>query len=208
MNKLNLSNEIITPRTVIRRAIQEDLPKIAAWPDYPWPHEVFNMTGPLARHVDQRYWWERLDQDDRYHYSIINSQTGEVIGVHALIGIDWKMQIVGNMGIRIRSDLCSMGLGTETLKPLLESTLMAGMKVVRLDVAGPNARAIRCYEKSGMRIVDEFWQEHNGETIDLLNPKWVFAKPHLQHKQGKWLVRLFWMECKRPPEAVLPAADT
>ncbi len=186
--------EIETPRTIIRGARREDLAEIAAWPPYPWPYDVFNMTGPQSRGADGRFWWEKIDDVGRAHYSVVSKDTGEVIGVYALVRVDWAGGVVSNMGIRIRADFCGRGYGRETFRALLDALFENGMKAVRLDVAAPNARAIKCYENCHLRITGEFWQEHTGEPIDLTDPKWSFALPHIKREGNQWFTRFYWME--------------
>ncbi|HUV39986.1 MAG TPA: GNAT family N-acetyltransferase [Planctomycetota bacterium] len=191
----DLPDEIRTARTVVRKAGDGDLPAIEAWPPYPgWQYACFDMTGPPARSRNGEYWWRKIDLPDRCHYSVVLPDTGAVIGVHAFVRIDWKTPAVDNMGIRIRSDLCGQGFGTETLAPLLHAVLEAGMKSVRLDVAAANGRAIACYRKCGMRVTEEFWREHRGEMPRLDDPRWTFAAPHLREEDGKWMTRFFFME--------------
>ena len=189
-----LPDEIVTERTIVRRAVQEDLPHLGAWPEYPWPHDWANMANNLARSEDGRYWWERIDALDRCQYSVVLPASGEIIGVHAFARIDWGQAVVGNMGIRIRPDMCGQGYGSETLKPLLKAVLNSGIRSVRLDVAAPNEPAIRCYDKCGMRIVDEFWREHKGGAIDPSDPKWAPLLKHLRPEGHKWMVRFYWRE--------------
>lgn len=193
-SKDRLPVEITTARTIVRRTTQADLAQIETWPAYPWPHEVFNMTNDLSRAADGTYWWKRIEQPDRCHYSVVNSETDEIIGVHAFVRIDWERRVVGTMGIRIRPDLCGQGYGTETLQPLLMAALSSGIASIRLDVAAPNKRAIECYERCGMQIVDEFWQEHTADPPDPSDPKWSFAMPDLRPEGEKWMVRFYWME--------------
>ena len=88
--KGRLPVEIATARAIVRRTTQADLAQIETWPAYPWPHEVFNMTNDLARSADGTYWWKRIEQPDRCHYSVVHSATDEIIGVHAFVRIDWE----------------------------------------------------------------------------------------------------------------------
>ena len=194
LGKNDLPEEIVTARTVVRRARADDLPQIAAWPDYAWPHDVLGMTHALARDAGGDYWWARIDEPDRCHYSVVLRDGGEVIGLHAFVRIDWAAGVVGNMGVRIRSDRCDDGYGTESLRPLLAGVLDAGIGSIRLDVAAPNPRAVRCYEKCGMRTTGELWQAHRGEPIDPADPKWSFVLPHARHEDGRWMIRFYWME--------------
>ena len=195
LTKDDMPERIVTPRTLVRRARVDDLPQIDAWPPYPeWQYSFFDMTGPPSRLPDGEYWWRKIDEPDCCHYSAVLPDTGEVIGVHAFVRIDWSTSVVGNMGVRIRADLCDRGFGTETLSALLRAVLDAGMKSIRLDVAAANERAIECYSKCGMRITEEFWREHRGETPQLDDPKWAFAVPHLREDDGKWMTRFYLMQ--------------
>ena len=196
ITKDDLPTELTTPRTVIRRTVPRDLPEITAWPPYPWPYNYFDMTDERARSPGGAYWWEQIDDPDRCHYSVVLPERDQIIGVHAFVSIDWFKATVGNMGIRIRTDLCNQGHATETLAPLLKAVLGSGIGSIRLDVAATNQRAIRCYEKCGLQIVDELWRKGTGPS-DLADPKWTPMIPHLRRDGGKWMVRFYWMEiCK------------
>jgi RimJ/RimL family protein N-acetyltransferase len=195
LDKTQLPQRVMTARTVVRKAVPEDLPRLAAWPRYPFPHEALSVAGPFDRRSpDGKYWWQQIEQPDRCHYSVILRGSGDVIGVHALVQIDWAETVVHNMGVRLHPDLCSQGYGTETLRPLLEAVLAAGIQCIRLDVLVPNQRAVRCYERSGMRIVGEFWQKYHGPAVVLSDPKWASAVPHFRREGDAWMVRSYWME--------------
>ena len=190
----NLPDEIVTARTVVRKTLPKDLPVIEDWPRYPGlQYGCFDMTGPSALSADGDYWWRKIDRCDRCHYSVVHKPSGDVIGVHAFTRIDWARPVIGNVAIRIRADLCGKGFGSETLDALLRAVLDTGMKSVRLDVAATNARAIACYRKCGMRITEEFWQEHSGDPPQMEKPEWAFAVPHLRKDGPKWLVRFYRM---------------
>lgn len=195
--KSDLPTEIITARAITRRTTLDDLPKIAVWHSYPWPYDCFNMTNKRARSQSSPYWWQQIGQLDRCHYSVLLPERDQIIGVHAFVSIDWAKACVGNMGIRIRPDLCKQGYATETLAPLLKAVLDSGIQSIRLDVAATNQRAICCYQKCGMQIIDEFWLEHKGEPIDPDDPKWIPLMPHFQRKANKWMVRFHWMEIRK-----------
>ena len=193
MNKNELPTEIVTERTIIRRAGPADLPKIAAWPEY-GPGDGMNMTRTV-RDSGKQYWWERIDHPDRCHYSVVRCDSGEIIGVYAFVWIDWDKATVGNMGVRIRADLCGQGYGSETLPQLLTAGLESGMGSIRLDVAPLNEGAIQFYKKCGMQMLDEYlWREHKGDPIDPGDPRWKPLLPYLRREGDRWMVRFYWME--------------
>ena len=178
LTKDQLPKKIVTKRTIIRRAVAEDLPKIAAWPRYGWPDDWADMTNELARGDDGVFWWEKIDRPDRCHYSVVLPTSGEIIGVQVCCDIDWAGRSVGNMGVRIHPNYCDKGYCSETLPELIAAVLDSDMKRVRLDVAACNHRALRCYEKCGMRQVEEFWREYKDGTIDPADPKWAPLLPY------------------------------
>lgn len=191
LSRDDLPVEILTPRTIVRKACARDLEQIRAWPDYEWPYDVFSVNN---RYRDGQLWWERIDEPDRCQYSVLLRDEDVVVGLHSFIEIDWDARIVQNMGVRIAPAYCGRNYGTESLAPLLAALLDSGMERIRLDVAATNTRAVRCYEKRGMSIASEFWREHKGEPIDPQNPKWNFIMPHLRAEGDIWLVRFYWME--------------
>jgi RimJ/RimL family protein N-acetyltransferase len=190
----DLPATVVTLGTVVRRAVPEDLRQLAAWPRYVGLLESLSLTGTPVTSADGKRWWEKMDAPDRCHYSVVLPQSGEVIGIHAFVRIDWDNAIIGNMGIRIRADLCHQGYGSESLRPLLQAVLASGIETIRLDVAATNAAAVRCYEKCGMRIVGEFWRQHSARSIDPADPSWAPLMPHFRRDGDGWLVRFYWME--------------
>lgn len=78
-----------TARTLVRRAVAEDLAQIEAWPSYPPQYDCFNMTPRPTNLSDKPPWWRRIDHADRCHYSVVLPRTGDVIGVHAFVAIEW-----------------------------------------------------------------------------------------------------------------------
>ena len=158
ITKAGLPDEIVTRRTTVRKAKAGDLDEIATWPGYPPPYHGMSMDA-IRRDPDGLFWWQQFEHPDRCHYAVV-SGTGEVVGIHAFARIDWTKGVTQNMGCRIRPDVCDMGYGTETLGPLLANVLAAGMAIIRLDVVAGNSRAVRCYEKCGMRLVDRVRDEN------------------------------------------------
>lgn len=195
LSKEDFPKIIKTPRTVVRKAIPEDFPHIWTWPLYDWPWEVFNQTDRKRSSEENILWWEQIEAPNRCHYTVVLSDSNDIIGIYAFTNINWQNAFVGNMGIRIRADFCGQGYGTETLKPLLSAVLAGGIRKIRLDVAATNEWAIRCYQKCGFRITgEEHWREHSGNSVEPSDPKWQPLLPHLKQSNEKWLCRHMWFE--------------
>ena len=200
VDKDDLPKEILTERTLIRVGRPADLAEIRAWPYYTGLWGDMSMTVEAARSKDGRYWWERGEEADRCQYSVVSGSTGRLIGVHALVRIDWAKRVVGNMGVRIHPDLCGKGYGTESLGALLQAVLRSGIRCIRLDVAATNERAVRCYQKCGMRITEEWWREGKGPS-DPEAPEWAPLLQHFRRQAEAWAVRFYWMEILADPTA-------
>lgn len=195
LSKKDFPDVISTKRTVVRRAITEDFPHICKWPLYEWPWEVFNQSDRERKLEGELLWWEQIEAPNRCHYTVVLSDTSDVIGIHAFSNIDWQNAFIGNMGVRIRADFCGQGYGTESLKALISEVLASGIKKIRLDVAATNYPAIRCYKKCGFQITgEELWREHTGYSIEPSDPKWQAFLPHLKQSNEKWLCRHIWLE--------------
>jgi RimJ/RimL family protein N-acetyltransferase len=117
------------------------------------------------------------------------------IGFLALVEIDWAAGAVGNMGYRLHPDWCGKGLGTRFMRRVTEWCFARGFKTLRLDVSAANARAIRCYVKTGFVETGEFWRASPdliGE--DLEDPRYDFVRPHVRWDESMPQVRFWWME--------------
>ncbi len=156
LTKNMLPEELRTARTRIRKTQAGDPEQIAAWPAYPSSSRFsgWRMTN-FPPEPDGLFWWQQFERPERSHYSVILPESGDVIGVHAFVRIDWQRYQARNMGCFIHPDLYCQGYGTETLQPLLAAVLQAGMRIIRLGVDADNPPAIRCYRKCGMQIVDD-----------------------------------------------------
>ncbi len=187
-----LSIQLTTARTRVRPMQPTDFADILSWGEYPWPDTQRSMTIPCAWNEDARcYWWQRIDDTDRAVFVAACRDSGKVAALHAFVRIDWAAGSVYTMGVRVRPDLCGCGYGKETLAPLLQAVLAAGMRRVRLDVAAMNDRGIRCYRACGMRITGEEWFP---TEFDPGQPDWTPFAGHFRQQNGRWLERYYWME--------------
>lgn len=77
--------------------------------------------------------------------------------------------------------------------------LQRGVTAIRLYVAGPNSRAIRCYEKAGFARTGEFWRDDPGlAPVDVARPESESLRPHVRTDGEVPQLRFYWMEMRRP----------
>lgn len=180
---------------VVRRLQREDLDLLAAWPAYPQPYASFTFSfSHFGRAELDSLYQERERQQDRITL-VVDRGAAKTIGYLALLEIDWEGGRTGNMGIRVDPEWCGKGVGLTMLTAVRDWWFAAGMKALRLDVAAPNSRAVRCYEKVGFVRLGEFWRDapELGE-VDLRDPQCRFLEGHVRISSGGPQLRFYWME--------------
>jgi len=80
------------------------------------------------------------------------------------------MDHVGELGISIKAGFRDIGIGTETMKALIEESRRVGLKVLVLDVFASNSRARHLYKKVGFEEAGRIPRGicRKGEYIDLI----------------------------------------
>ena len=180
---------------LVRSCQRSDLDILATWPEYPQPYASFTFSfshfGPAALDSLHR---ERERQQDRITL-VVDRGTAKSIAYLSLLEIDWASGRTGNMGMRVHPELCGKGIGSTMLTAVRDWWFAAGMQGLRLDVAAPNARAVRCYEKVGFTRSGEFWREAPDlDGVDLSDPQWRFLEGHVRAGSGVPELRFYWME--------------
>ena len=102
------------------------------------------------------------------------------------------------MAVRVRPDRCGKGLGTRLLRLVAQWCFGQGIRRLQLDVAAPNARAIRCYEKAGFARTGEFWREDAGlKGANLSAAQNDSLRPHVRLDGPVPQMRFYWMASER-----------
>jgi RimJ/RimL family protein N-acetyltransferase len=168
------------------RAIERaDLPSSVAWLNDPEVTQWLVTHRPLSLAEEER-WYE--DQ-------VVRAAGGRAIN----FAIEYEGRYIGNCGIKEidhrrrcaevgifigAKELWNQGLGADALRLLLAYGFAElNLHRMQLDVAAPNARAIRCYEKCGLREegrLRDDWFAH-GQYCDrvvmgILEDEWRAAR--------------------------------
>lgn len=166
---------------LVRSCERPDMDLLAAWPVYPPPHDVFVFSFAHLPPTEMDSLFDsRRQQEDRITLVADYGLAG-AIGYVALLEIDWERRRSHNLGVRVHPEWCGRGVGSEMLAVVRDWWFAGGMKLLRLDVASANARAVRCYEKVGFVRRGEFWKEDlHLAGADLADPSWRFLDGHVR----------------------------
>ncbi|MBI5095140.1 MAG: GNAT family N-acetyltransferase [Candidatus Hydrogenedentes bacterium] len=190
-DRLPASCDDITIRLLARR----DIDIIRAWPQYPGTYAVFRLCfGGETAEANNEWYRTRACADTRLAMAV-DADGVTCAGYLVLADIDWHTCVVGNMGVRVRADLCGKGVGPRMMRLVSDWVFGCGFDTLRFDVAASNARAIRCYEKSGFAITGEFWRDDPKlAEADLTQPEWAEVRPHIRLDGPVPQLRFCWME--------------
>lgn len=147
-------------RVLIRALKRQDLDERQAWPPYSDPlYLVWDMP-PCSREENDR-WFARMT-DGRYRLAYgVEDEAGRLAGMLSLREITWDDS--ARLGIAFSPDHVDREYGTESLRLFLPYFFLTlGFRVMVLDVAAGNVRAVRCYQKVGFRQVGSYWQAVEG----------------------------------------------
>ncbi|HOE66360.1 MAG TPA: GNAT family N-acetyltransferase [Candidatus Hydrogenedentes bacterium] len=186
----------------LRAWTRQDVDLLAAWPPYPFPYGPFRLSFGSATPVRRNEVYIKRNLSP--NRIVLVGDVGEARAVIYLtfVEIDWEHRVIGNMGFRVHPDWCDRGVGVRAMRLVSDWCFVNRMESIRFDVAASNARAIRCYEKAGYRIVGEHWREDPHFTdIDIHSTTFDFLRPHVRiEREGTLTLRFYWMERKRGEE--------
>ncbi|KKM22438.1 hypothetical protein LCGC14_1625340 [marine sediment metagenome] len=180
---------------ILRRWALSDTYARAEWPSYAPDYVGFNfaLRGASRDELDRHFL--ARDQDPGRIPLAADHGEQQAIAYFALHEIDWARRVVGNVGFRVRPEWCDRGYGPRILRLAGEWCRECGIQSIRLDVAAPNIRAVRCYEKAGMHRTREFWREARDLAgIDIADKEHDLLRPHFRIERGVPQVRFWWME--------------
>jgi RimJ/RimL family protein N-acetyltransferase len=181
----------------LRRWTRAETCARSQWPPYPAEYSAFDfaLAGASQDELDRHFLIR--DQDPGRIPLAADCAGQQAFAYFALHEIDWEKRTVGNVGFRLHPDWCGRGFGPRILRLAAAWCRDCGIHSIRLDVAAANTRAVRCYEKAGMRRIGEFWREDRElGGIDIARPEHDALRPHFRIEDGVPKVRFWWMELK------------
>ncbi|NJN17017.1 MAG: GNAT family N-acetyltransferase [Oscillochloris sp.] len=183
------------PHVLIRPWLRRDSLAQEQWPRYTepfsslWnvPRSIFFSEALRANFSSQRFAWA------------IEDHSGHLIGRISLREIE-PARAAARLGISISQTFVSQGLGTEALIMFLDYYFgPLGFRVMNLDVAAFNRRAVRCYLRLGFEHVESEWRNAgNDPSLRLLeDPRYQDVKPHFRRGRFETSIEFYEMVLTR-----------
>lgn len=155
----------------------------------------YNLPLVSDEEIKEWYYYKIYDKKQKY-YSVFNEQNRFVgyMGIKNIRKI-WKDSI---LGIVFDPNYVNQGYGTEAITIFLDYYFNEmKMKRMFLEVAQFNKRALRCYKKSGFKIVDRYLDKFFDQRIDINNPHYISESSSFVIKRGKVYNYIYKMKVDR-----------
>jgi len=141
-------------RTLIRAWQRHDEELVAEWPPY---HDPLEPLWNLPRQSSSD-WYSGFDFGSSRRTWAVEDLSGHLMGRISLREVDEKVGRA-RLGITFGAPYVGQGFGTEALATFLDYYFsQLGFATMVLDVAAPNERAVRSYERLGFEHVGTDWR--------------------------------------------------
>lgn len=192
-------------RLTIRAWTYHDDELADRWPPYHDPIEpLWNLPRQVGFPGDL---WSHFDGTSLRRTWAVDDVYGRLIGRISLRDID-KGKQQARLGITFAAPYLGQGLGTEALAAFLDHYFTTlGFVAMVLDVAAPNQRAVRSYERLGFSLVGSDWRiaDARFDRHVLDSPRYRHLRRFFRHgQQGlyvefyeMWLAREAWLGARQ-----------
>ena len=175
--------EIAAGRVKLRRFTRGDLEHRCTWPPYDEPvfgHLNLRLDTPRQRDA----WFQREWTVRQPFWFAVEDETGRLIGSITLRDVSrWRR--TSRLGIHLHPKRLSVGYGTEALRLLMDYYFnVLRYRLLKLDVAAHNKRAIRCYEKLGFKLMFEFWRPNVSGIQWLKDRRFEHLRQYVRRRRG------------------------
>lgn len=190
-------------RVIIRRMVRADLDQMQRWRPFTDPLSLtWNLNWENKAQMD--HWFERRSQDPGYRMYVITLRDGDDCGAGAVIGrLSLRHIRPGEsavLGIVLGADWVSQGYGTDALSLFAPHYFdVLGFRVLWLDVAATNQRAICCYEKCGFVYTGSRYQpvEPDEDLSFLQKAEYAHWQQFFKRRWGRYRLLFHDMKLER-----------
>ncbi|HUU44008.1 MAG TPA: GNAT family N-acetyltransferase, partial [Planctomycetota bacterium] len=183
-------------RVTLRRFTRADLDRRCTWPPYDEPvfsHLNLHLDTPRRRDA----WFDREWSAREPFWFAVDDETGELVGTITLRDVQrWKR--ITRIGVHLHPKRLGRGYGTETMRLFLDYYFdRLGYRMLKLDVAVYNTRAVRCYEKLGFTHDLEFWRQNLSGADWLTDGRFADVRWAVELHRGTERIRHYEMHLTR-----------
>jgi len=183
-------------KVIIRPMIKEDVEKMQVWRPFADP---LDSLWNASQHSSENYVWFQAQADDpsRQWYAI-EDPSGRLVGRLSLRQISGRKS--ARLGITLGAEYVGQGYGTDAIHTFLVYYFQElGFETLYLDVASPNKRAIRCYEKCGFKHIDSRYRGvGSDERLTFLkDDKYRDVRRFFKKERGRNLVLFYDMKIEK-----------
>lgn len=183
--------DLRSARMVLRPWQHYDEIAADAWPPYNDPLEpIWNLSRSSSS------WSEGFEFGVSRRTWAVESPEGRLMGRISLREIDSKRGCA-RLGVTFGAPYVGKGLGTESIAVFLDMFFgELNFELMLLDVAAPNRRAVRCYERLGFHYAGSDWR-CSGRAFDrhiLDTPNYSHLRQYFRQGPRCFDVQFFEME--------------
>lgn len=184
--------DLRSARLVLRPWQHQDEIAIDQWPPYNDPLEpIWNLSRSTSG-----TWGTGFEFGSGRRTWAVESPQGRLMGRISLREID-QTHGSARLGVTFGAPYVGRGLGSEAIAVFLDMFFGdLGFDLMLLDVAGPNRRAVRCYERLGFRYAGSDWR-CSGRAFDrrlLDDPQYAHLRRYFRQGPRCLDVQFFEME--------------
>lgn len=177
--------ELKGKRITIRPMKQEDIFYLRNWGTHENPL-LADYNIPELSDEELINWFRlKTGKNNQKYFSVFNEDEN-LIGYFGIKYIRKMLFKDSVLGIVFDPNYVNQGYGTETITTFLDYYFNEmNMKKLYLEVAKFNKRAMRCYEKSGFKVINSYVDEFFDQNIDTNNPYFEKEKSSFVIRKGK-----------------------
>ncbi|MBC8248607.1 MAG: GNAT family N-acetyltransferase [Anaerolineales bacterium] len=183
-------------KVIIRPMVGEDVDKMAAW--RPFTDSLYSLWNRPSRSSDDCIRFQAQADDPSRRWYAVEDVSGHLIGRLSLRQISRRKS--ARLGITLAADYVGQGYGTDAIRTFLVYYFQElGFETLYLDVAAPNKRALRCYEKCGFEYIGSHYQGAGGDgcLTFLRDEKYRDIRRFFKKKKGRDVVLFYDMKIEK-----------
>lgn len=183
-------------KVIIRPMVKEDVDRMEAWRPFTEPLDSLWNSSPHSSDNHIRFQVQADDPSRRWY--AIEDLAGRLVGRLSLRRISRRKS--AHLGITLGADYVGQGYGTDAIGTFLVYYFRElGFEALYLDVAAPNRRAIRCYEKCGFEYIGSHYQGvgSDGRLTFLKDDVYRDIRRFFKKKRGRNVVLFYDMKIEK-----------